>query len=171
MHRIRNRVIVVLNRAGLPTGPIYLLTVAGRRTGVARTTPVAPIVVDGIRYLVQAYPGADWVKNARAAGRGLLRRGRHTEAVHLTEVPPEQRGALLRHFPAQNPRGVGAFVRNGLVASPAPDDFAAAADRCPMFRAEPNRAAEVSRVRGDGHPAVHHRGSASAEGWRPRRFR
>lgn len=136
-HRVRNRVVILLNRLDLPVGPMHLLTVPGRRSGLPRTTPVTPVLVDGARYLVQAYPGADWVRNARAAGRGLLARGHRSQAVDLLEVPEAGRGAILREFPAQNPRGVGAFLRSGLVDSDSPEDFAAAAARCPVFRVVP----------------------------------
>jgi deazaflavin-dependent oxidoreductase (nitroreductase family) len=136
-HKVRNRVVILLNRVNLPIGPMHLLTVPGRRSAVPRTTPVAPIVVHGARYLIQAYPNADWVKNARAAGHGRLRRGRDAQEVDLVEVPEQQRGAILREFPGQNPRGVGAFLRNGLVDSASPESFAGAAARCPVFRAVP----------------------------------
>ncbi|OXR40764.1 hypothetical protein B7C42_07188 [Nocardia cerradoensis] len=134
---IRNRVVVLAHRIGLPFGPIHLLTVAGRSTGSPRTTPVAPIQLDGVQYLVQAYPDADWVENARAAGRGILARGRRSRTVDLIEVPEQHRGPLLRAFPVQNPRGAQAFVRNGLVDSGSPDSFADAASRCAVFRVDP----------------------------------
>lgn len=133
--RARNRVVILLNRLGLPVGPMHLLTVPGRTTGLPRTTPVAPVVVDSVHYLVQAYPGSDWVRNARAAGQGILTRGRRRREVDLVEVPAAQRGPILREFPGQNPRGVAAFLRNGLVASGTPEGFAAAAPRCSVFRA------------------------------------
>ncbi|WP_275106989.1 nitroreductase family deazaflavin-dependent oxidoreductase [Nocardia arthritidis] len=136
-NRIRNRVVVLFHRIGLPFGPMRLLTVPGRKTGRPYTTPVAPVLIDGTHYLVQAYPNADWVKNVRAAGYGTLTRGRQIEWVNLVEVPQAERGPILREFPVQNPRGVGAFVRNGLVASESPEGFAAAAPRCPMFRVIP----------------------------------
>jgi deazaflavin-dependent oxidoreductase (nitroreductase family) len=117
---------------------MHLLTVPGRKSGLPRTTPVAPVVVDGIRYILQAYPNSDWVKNARAAGHGVLTRGRREQAVDLVEIPEAQRGPILREFPRQNPKGVGAFVRNGLVESDSPASFAAAAARCPLFRATPS---------------------------------
>jgi len=133
----RNRIVVTAHRIGLPFGPIHLLTVAGRSTGIPRTTPVAPIQLDGDRYLVQAYPNAEWVENARAAGRGVLARGRKSRIVNLIEVPEPQRQPMLRAFPVQNPRGAQAFVRNGLVESGSPDSFADAAGRCAVFRIEP----------------------------------
>jgi len=134
---IRNRLVILLNHVGLPVGPMHLLTVPGRKTGLPRTTPVAPVTVNGGCYIIQAYPNSDWVKNARAAGRGLLTRGRHTREVELVEVAAEQRASILREFPGQNPRGVGAFLRNGLVDSDSPESFASAAASCPVFHAVP----------------------------------
>ncbi|MFG2652134.1 nitroreductase family deazaflavin-dependent oxidoreductase [Streptomyces sp. NPDC048436] len=136
-HKARNRVVILFHRIGLPFGPMHLLTVPGRKSGLPRTTPVAPVIVHGTRYILQAYPDSDWVKNARAAGHGILTRGRRAQQVDLVELPEEERGAVLREFPGQNPRGVGAFVRNGLVTSPRAESFAEAAPRCPVFRATP----------------------------------
>ena len=48
----------------------------GRNSGKRRTTPVAVIVFQGERYLVAGFDSSNWVKNARVAGRGELRRGR-----------------------------------------------------------------------------------------------
>jgi len=42
-------------RLGVPTGPLVLLTVAGRRTGQPRSTPLNLHVDDGRRYLVSPY--------------------------------------------------------------------------------------------------------------------
>ncbi|WP_328404753.1 nitroreductase/quinone reductase family protein [Nocardia sp. NBC_00403] len=135
--RFRNRVVVFSHRIGLPFGPMHLLTVPGRKTGRAQITPVAPVLIDGIQYLVRAYPNADWVRNARAAGRGTLTRGRQVRNVDLIEISEAERGPILREFPRQNPRGAAAFLRNGLVDSESPDSFAAAAPRCPLFRVAP----------------------------------
>jgi deazaflavin-dependent oxidoreductase (nitroreductase family) len=137
-HQVRNGVVILLNRLDLPIGPMHLLTVPGRRSGLPRTTPVAPVVIDGVRYIIQAYPNSDWVKNARASGSGLLTRGRWTQPVDLVEVPESQRSVILREFPSQNPMGVGAFIRNGLVSDNSPDSFAAAAQQCPVFRVQPD---------------------------------
>ncbi|MFI7065307.1 deazaflavin-dependent nitroreductase [Kribbella sp. NPDC050124] len=137
---MRDRLIVLLHRAGLAVGPTQLLTVVGRISGRPHTTPIAPVTVDGVPYIVQAYPDANWVKNARAAGHGVLTRGLHRCRVELIEVPKDQRGPILREFPLQNPRGARAFVRNGLVRSASPDSFAAAAPRCTIFRATPRTA-------------------------------
>jgi hypothetical protein len=45
-------------------GPI-VLTVAGRRWGQPRSTPITPMVVDGKRYVVGGFPKADCEEPAR----------------------------------------------------------------------------------------------------------
>lgn len=132
--RARNRIVIFLHRIGLPVGPTYLLTVPGRTSGLPRTTPVAPVVIDGTMYLSQAYPRPQWVKNVQAAGHGVLTRGRTKHAVDLTEVPEEQRGPILREIPSQVPMGVSTYLRNGLADSRSPEGFASAAARCLIFR-------------------------------------
>ena len=131
-----NRVIVGLHRLGVPM-PMPALTVPGRKTGVLRSTPVSPYEVDGRRYVVAGYAESDWAKNARAAGRGELTRGRHRERVRLVALPVEERGRILREFPARVPHGVTMFLKAGTVANSSPEAFAAAADRCAVFRIEP----------------------------------
>ncbi len=131
---VLNRLVRLLQRLGLPLGPVQVLTVAGRTSGRPRTTPVTPITVDGTRYVVAALPQADWARNARSAGRGELARGRRRRPVVLTEVhDPELRRAVMRAFPGQARGGVGFFVRLGLVRDGSPDEFAAAADRVAVF--------------------------------------
>lgn len=101
-----------LLRRGIGPAPQHLLTVAGRRSAKPRTTPIAVITVDGRRYAVAGFDGADWVKNVRAAGRGELRRGRAVEKITLTEVPEAERQPVLQDF-AERVRGGTAFVRGG----------------------------------------------------------
>src|SRR5438132_10122846 len=74
-------------------GPVHLLTVVGRRSGKAQTTPVSPVTHYGDRWLVAGWADADWVKNLRASGRATLTKGTRVEEVRTVEVPPEQ-GAL-----------------------------------------------------------------------------
>jgi len=63
-----NRLIIALQRLGLPIGTMHLISVPGRKSGKMRTTPVSPLPVDGQRYIIGGLERADWVKNARAAG-------------------------------------------------------------------------------------------------------
>ena len=131
---VANRIVRTMHRIGLPLGTIHLLTVPGRRTGQPRTTPVSPLTVEGHRYVVAALPQSDWARNARAAGRGELVRGRRRHDVTLQEVAdPGLRRTVMRAFPTQVPHGVDFFVRIGLVERADPDQFAAAAERVAVF--------------------------------------
>lgn len=127
-----NRVVVALQHLGLAIGTMRLLSVPGRKSGKMRTTPVSPLIVDGRRYIVAGLEQADWVKNARAAGWGILARGRKEERVTLVELPPEERGPILREFPSKVPGGVY-FFRQLYGVSDEPEEFAALAPRCPVF--------------------------------------
>src|SRR5689334_19200280 len=84
-----NKVFMVMLRLGVPISRVekpMILTVPGRRTGKPRSTPVTPMDIDGTRYVVNGYPGADWVDNVRAAGRATLAHGRHIERVRMVEL-------------------------------------------------------------------------------------
>lgn len=134
--KVMNGLIIWLQRRGVRL-PMPTLTVPGRKTGTPRSTPVSPYEVNGQRYVVGGYGTADWVKNARAAGSGVLARGRHSERVRLVDLPEAQRGPILREFPAKVPHGVSMFVKTGIVADASPEAFEAAAPRCAVFRIEP----------------------------------
>jgi len=129
-----NRVVRALHRIGLPLGTIHVLTVPGRTSGAPRPTPVSPLRVEGREFVIAALPQCDWARNARAAGRGELRRGRRVRPIALTEVrDPDLRRDVMRAFPREVPHGVAFFVRIGLVEGPEPDQFAAVADRVAVF--------------------------------------
>jgi len=131
-----NRLIILLNRLGVSIGTMHILSIPGRKTGKMRSTPVSVLRVNGQRYVLTGLE-TGWVKNARAAGWGLLSHGRKTERVALVELPVEERPPILREFPVQVPGGVAMFGR--LLDLPAdPEAFAQAASRCPVFRLEPS---------------------------------
>ena len=138
-----NRLIVALQRRGLVVGTMRVLSVPGRKSGRPQTTPVSPLVVGGRRYVVGGSVQADWVKNARAAGWGILARGRQEERVRLVELPLEERAPVLREFARKVPGGI-AFFRS-MYELPKekealPEAFAALAPRCAVFRLEGERA-------------------------------
>jgi deazaflavin-dependent oxidoreductase (nitroreductase family) len=130
-----NRLIIALPRFGLPIGTMHLISVPGRKSSKMRTTPVSPLTVDGQRYIVGGLEAADWVKNARAAGWGILARGRKEERVRLVELPVEERASILREFPRKVPHGVQFFGQLYGISG-APEEFASLAPRCPVFRIE-----------------------------------
>src|ERR1700748_15493 len=93
-----NKVVVALGRLGVPAGPSQVLTVPGRKSGQPRSTPMTPFEHDGALYTVAGYPGADWAATARAAGAGVLTRGRRSRQVQIVELTPEQSRPVLRAF-------------------------------------------------------------------------
>lgn len=132
-----NRMTMALQRLGLSLGPVCVLSVPGRASGNLRSTPVTPLIVDGRRHIIGGKGDADWVKNARASGWGMLAHSHSRERVSLTELPTEERAPILRAFPRLVPRGVPFFRQlYGLPKDPAalPEAFAALAPRCPVFR-------------------------------------
>ena len=86
-----NKAMIALHKVGVSfggKGPV-VLTVTGRKSGKPRSTPVTPMTVDGKRYVVGGFPGADWVRNAQAAAR-LCCSGQAHEPVRMVEMPPSR---------------------------------------------------------------------------------
>jgi deazaflavin-dependent oxidoreductase (nitroreductase family) len=134
-----NKLMIGLQKLGVNfggKGPV-VLTVPGRKTGKPRSTPVTPMDVDGKRYVVNGYPGADWVGNVRAAGEVTLAQGRRTERVRMVELAPEDARPVLRAFPAAVPTGADLMKRVGLLTEGTPDEAEGLAGRCPVFRIDP----------------------------------
>lgn len=132
--RLRDRIMVFMLEKGMAPPGLYLLTVAGRKTGIPRTTPVAPLDGDDGRWLIAPYGPDGWARNARAAGRVTLRRGRVTESYTVTQVPAEQAAPLLKRYLAEHRFTVGPYFDADENA--AVEDFVAEADRHPVFRLE-----------------------------------
>ncbi len=135
MLHVGNAVATALLRAGLPMGPMYLLTVRGRKSGQPRTTPLAILELDGTRYIIAVYGVSDWVHNLRAAGTATLTRGRRKEAITVTELPPKEAAAILK---ATSGGGPG-FLRNYFETTPASslEEFEREAIRHPVFKIHP----------------------------------
>ncbi len=135
-----NKVFMAVMRLGLPISgkeAPMVLTVPGRKSGEPRSTPITPMYVDDERYVVSGFPGADWVKNARAADTATLTSGKTAETVRMVELSPEDARPLLRQFPTLVPTGVSFMKRSGLVTDATPDEFEALAGRCAVFRFDP----------------------------------
>jgi deazaflavin-dependent oxidoreductase (nitroreductase family) len=131
-----NKVVIAMQRLGLPAGPSMVLTVPGRKTGQPRSTPMTPFDHDGTLHTVAGYPGADWAANARAAGLGTLTRGRRSRRVRIVELSPADARPVLRAFAVKVPVGVGFAKRSGLVVDGTADEFEALAGRLAVFRFE-----------------------------------
>jgi deazaflavin-dependent oxidoreductase (nitroreductase family) len=131
-----NRVMMAVQKLGVPVGPTQVLTVPGRKSGAPRSTPVTPFTLNGELYTVAGYPRADWARNARAAGTGTLSRGRKTRRVKIIELSADEARPVLRTYPAKVPVGAGLAKRSGLVEDGTPEEFEALAGTIPVFRFE-----------------------------------
>jgi deazaflavin-dependent oxidoreductase (nitroreductase family) len=129
--------MMAAQKLGIPTGPAMVLTVPGRKSGRPRSTPMMPFEFQGGLYAVAGYPGADWAANARAAGTGMLARGRRSRGVRIVELTAEEARPVLRAYPTEVPVGVVFAKRSGMVSDGTADEFEALAGRIAVFRFEP----------------------------------
>lgn len=129
-----NKVLMAAMKTGLMKDGPLVLTVTGRKSGRPRSTPITPFEVDGRRYVVGGFPGADWVRNAQANPDAVVVRGKVREPVRLVELSADQARPLLRQFPVLVPTGVSFMKNAGLVTGPDPDEFERLAGRCSVFR-------------------------------------
>jgi deazaflavin-dependent oxidoreductase (nitroreductase family) len=132
-----NKVMMAVQKLGIPTGPAMVLTVPGRKSGQLRSTPMTPFELDGGLYVVAGFPGADWAANARAAGTGTLSKGRRSRPVKIVELTAEQARPVLRVYPGEVPVGVTFAKRSGMVREGTADEFEALAGRIAVFRFDP----------------------------------
>src|ERR1700760_4486461 len=132
-----NKVMMAVQKLGIPTGPAMVLTVPGRKSGKPRSTPMTPFRFHDGLYVVAGYPGADWAANARAAGTGTLSRGRRVRDVAIVELTAAQARPVLRAYPVEVPVGVSFAKSSGMVVDGTPDEFEALAGRLAVFRFDP----------------------------------
>ena len=134
LRRFGNRLVAPAARFGVGGKRAHVLTVVGRKSGKRYSTPVMLVFRDGERWLVAPYGERAWVKNARAAGSVELTRARRTERVRVEEVGPEEAAPVLRDYLRKTPIVSPYFdaSRSGTL-----EEFAAEADRHPVFRLLP----------------------------------
>ena len=131
--RAVNVLVRALLAAGLGPPRTYLLGVRGRKSGRLFTTPVTLVEEGGRRWLVAPYGEVGWVKNARAADRVTLRRGRRAETRRIVELGPEEAAPVLKRYVTAVP-----ITRPFFDATPSSHlaAFRAEAPRHPVFRLE-----------------------------------
>lgn len=83
---------------GLSLRGSRVLAVRGRKSGEWRTTPVNPLTFEGHRYLVAPRGVTHWVRNIRASGEGVLRKGRHEEPIRVLELPDAEKVPVIRAY-------------------------------------------------------------------------
>ena len=134
-----SRLVGELVRRGVRLGPVMLLTVPGRTSGLPRTTPVDVFEQAGRRWLVSTHGTGDanWVRNLRTAGECVLRHGTRTTRVTATELPHGEAVDVIRHVlgPRLERPLAGLVLRRtlGLPRRPQDDQLRAAAPLHPVF--------------------------------------
>ena len=124
-----------LLHAGVPLGPNALLTVAGRKSGQPRTTPVAVVEIGGRRWLIGTFGETNWVRNLRAAGRGTLAVGGRRAELTATELSRAEAATFFAEVlgPYVRSLRVGGLLLGLLGAREVLDDPEGAAVRRPVF--------------------------------------
>ena len=128
-----NRLVAIFTRAGISVWGSRELRVRGRSSGEWRSTPVNLLTIDGVRYLVAPRGETQWVRNLRAAGRGELRVGRHTESFAATEIADDQKLSILRAYLKRWKAEVGVFF-DGVSAKSSEEELRRIAPNHPIFR-------------------------------------
>jgi deazaflavin-dependent oxidoreductase (nitroreductase family) len=127
-----------LTRMGVSVYGSRVLAVRGRKSGEWRTTPVNPLRIDGVRYLVAPRGNTQWVRNLRVVGTGELRIGRKTESFSATEVADADKPAILRAYLKRWKFEVGVFF-DGVDARAPEEKLREIAPGYPIFRIEQAR--------------------------------
>jgi deazaflavin-dependent oxidoreductase (nitroreductase family) len=128
-----NPLVAVLTRLGISLAGSRVLEVRGRKSGEWRQTPVNPLGFEDGRYLVAPRGNTQWVRNLRVSGEGRLVGGRRVEEFTATEVPDEQKPALLRAYLKKWKWEVGVFF-DGVGADAADAELLQIAPDHPVFR-------------------------------------
>lgn len=130
---IMNPTLDGLMRLGVSVRGSRVLEHRGRTTGTPHHTPVNLLTVEGVDYLVAPRGETQWVRNVRADdGRLVLILGRRRQARVATEVPVDQRAAILRIYLRRWKGEVGKFF-DGVGPDADEATFARIAERHPVF--------------------------------------
>jgi deazaflavin-dependent oxidoreductase (nitroreductase family) len=96
--RVTNRLGALSFAVGVGPNRAATLEVRGHKSGRTISFPVVVADYQGKRYLVAMLgQKTNWVRNLRADGRAVLRRGRREDVV-LVEDLSDKRAAILRRY-------------------------------------------------------------------------
>jgi deazaflavin-dependent oxidoreductase (nitroreductase family) len=123
---------------GLGFGPnySYLLEVRGRKSGRLFSTPINLLRLDGKSFLVAPRGQTQWVKNAEAAGKIALKRGRTRLKFRLVPVPDAQKPEILKSYLDQFAFAVQKFFP--IPAGSSVDAFQEISANYPVFELVPS---------------------------------
>jgi deazaflavin-dependent oxidoreductase (nitroreductase family) len=132
-----NALIGRATRLGIAVFGSRELRVRGRSSGEWRRTPVNPLTLDGVTYLVAPRGNTQWVRNLRAAGGGELVHGRRGTPFQATELPDDAKPAILRAYLRKWRFEVGVFF-DGVGPDAGDADLRAIAPGYPVFQLSGN---------------------------------
>ncbi len=128
-----NPLFAWLTRRGIGIRGARVLQVRGRRSGEWHATPVNPLTVDGVTYLVAPRGTTQWVRNLRVAHEGRLQLGRHVDSFTATELADEEKPELLRAYLTKWRSEVKVFF-DGVTPDAPREELARIAPGYPVFR-------------------------------------
>lgn len=131
-----NRFVGWLADRGIGLAGARTLSVVGRTSGVARTTPVNPLRLDGRTFVLGARGHTHWTRNLRAAGTCTLRRGRSVVAYRATELSDADKVPVMREYLRKWEWEVGALMPVSIARSSTDAELLAAAPALPVFELE-----------------------------------
>jgi hypothetical protein len=127
-----NPLVALASRAGISMAGSRRLTVRGRKSGEYRTTPVNPLELDGVTYLVAPRGNTQWARNLRVVGEGVLHHGRSSQHFRGDELPDSEKLPVLKAYLDKWAWEVGAFFH--LPKDPSDEQIREVAPAHPVFR-------------------------------------
>jgi deazaflavin-dependent oxidoreductase (nitroreductase family) len=130
-----NRLFGFLVRFGIGLPHNYLLIVRGRKSGKEYSNPVDVLDFRGRRFLVAGRGETQWVRNVRASGEVVLKKGRRAQSFSAVAVADEENPEILKAYLGRFRLTVARYFP---VAPEAPiDAFRPLASRYPVFELRP----------------------------------
>jgi deazaflavin-dependent oxidoreductase (nitroreductase family) len=109
----------------------YLLEVRGRRSGRLYSAPIDLLVIDERRFLVCPRGRAQWVRNAEASGRVVLRKALSRKEFAIRAIPDADKPEILKQYLDRFKTTVQRYFP--LPAGSPPQAFAEFTNRYPVF--------------------------------------
>jgi deazaflavin-dependent oxidoreductase (nitroreductase family) len=98
IEQLVNRIFGTLVGLGVGLRHNYLLEVQGRKSGRIYSTPVNVLDHNGKRFLVAPRGETQWVRNARAGGNVVLRRGKMRQRYGMRELNDGEKPEFLQEY-------------------------------------------------------------------------
>ncbi len=130
-----NRLVAGMTRLGISVWGSRVLEVRGRKSGEPRRTPVNPLELDGVRFLIAPRGQTQWVRNLRAAGEGYLLLGGRRERFSAYELPDDEKEPILRAYLRKWKWEVGQFF-GGVGPDASAEELRRIASDHPVFQIE-----------------------------------